>query len=421
MITVSYLAIGDELLDGRVQDSNLGRLGRCLDRFGARIHAGHVTTDDRDAIRRTLDRATEDEAVDVVVVSGGLGPTRDDVTRYAAADWAGRQMALDGDRLERLKELFEQAGYTFTPNNRRQCEFPEGAEVLQSNVGTASGFRLAEGGTEVYFFPGVPSEFQWFLDNFLEPRFVDDPDMQPWAKATLSFLGPGESSLETRLEDLLQAGEDAGAEIRFLAHAPLVTMEVSAPEEEVVQQVREAVMERSGDWVLYEDDEGTAALLGRLLKERGQTVATAESCTAGWISKELTDTAGSSSWFEYGFVTYADRAKRDLLGVREATLEAHGAVSRETVREMAEGARERSEADWALAVSGIAGPGGGTPEKPVGRVHFALAGPDGTLHHRASFRDRGRDYIRRATVITALAGLIWTLENKLEAHHWETL
>lgn len=410
---VAAIAIGDELLDGRIRDRNIPAIGRFLDERGLQLTDACVVPDDERRIAGALERTTD--RADLVVATGGLGPTDDDRTRAAAAAWMDRELTLDESSLERLKRRFDERGYTFTPNNRDQCYFPEGAEILDSQVGTAAGFAVEKRDTEVLFFPGVPREFDWFLDHHLAPRIAERA-VPPSASAQLGFLGLGESGVETRIEAATDLAADRNVSVRYLAEAPLVTVRLRGDNDSDVAAVREAVLDEIGDWLVVEGGDTLGARAGALLEAAGERVATAESCTAGWLSKMLTDVSGSSSWFEYGFVTYADQAKRRLLGVRRETLTDHGAVSPQTVREMAAGARGYAAADYALAISGIAGPTGGTDEKPVGTVDVGIATPEGLYSRRLQFPPKGRESVRRRSVQTALGLLIWRLTGRLERH-----
>ncbi len=416
---LSYLAVGDELLDGRVREANLATLGDHARRLGLSVDDASVIGDTNQTIVDALEAASR--RADILVVSGGLGPTQDDITRYAASQWASSPIELDEQHLSNLRDQFEARGFTFTENNRRQCEFPRDADILASDVGTAAGFRLVHNNCQAFFLPGVPSEFRWHVDRFVIPRLQEVSDGGETPTESLTFLGPGESGLENRLQSVLEKGRHEGARISFLANSPLVTIEVSATDRSVVDETIAGIRERSGPWVIASNRESPAEALARRLESAGATVTAAESCTGGWIGKLLTDAPGASDWFEYGYVTYANNAKIAMLGVSESTLEHHGAVSAEVVCAMADGARSRADADWALAVSGIAGPSGGTDAKPVGRVHFGLAGTDELWHHRATFPDRGRAYVRRTSALTAIAGLIWRLDDNLDAHDWSRI
>ncbi len=410
---VAAVCIGDELLDGRIRDRNVSVLGDFLEGHGSQLVDARLVPDAESRIVEALDEAAA--RAEAVVVTGGLGPTDDDRTRSAAAAWVDGELEFDEATLEHLQRLFDEHGYEFTPNNRRQCYFPEGAEILESRVGTAAGFALEQAGTRAWFLPGVPHEFEWFLDEHLAPR-MREAEGAPSASDQLTFLGLGESSLETRIGPAVDLAEDRGVSVRFLPDAPLVTVRLRGPDREGVGAVRRRILDEIGDWLATEGDVPLTGRIGEALEARDETVATAESCTGGWLSKELTAVAGSSAWFEYGFVTYADEAKMRMLGVRPETLEAHGAVSPETVREMAHGAREYAEAEHAVAISGIAGPSGGTDAKPVGTVDFGLATPDGIYSRRFQFPPRGREIVRRRSVVTAAGLLLWYLEGRLEAH-----
>ncbi len=417
MLSISGLCIGDELLDGRVQDENGPALGRMTTEIDARLESVRFVRDEHDRIVDALERASERS--DVIVTSGGLGPTEDDITRDAAADWIGDELQVDETLLERLETYFEERGFDFTPNNRRQCMFPASAELLQSHVGTAPGFRLERGDVEVYFFPGVPSEFEWYLDDLLQPRLADRTRDSQRVRQTMTFLGPGESTIETELEDVVERARQRDVHFSYLAGMPLVSVRLDGPDASTVASVRQEVEARWGDALVTDDRQSLPERVGELLESRGDTVATAESCTAGGLASRITEIPGSSTWFEYGTVTYADEAKMRMLGVREQTLHRHGAVSPETVREMAAGMRSYADSAWSLAISGIAGPTGGTDDKPVGTVDFGLGTPEGIYTRRVEFPPRSRAFVRHASIQTALSALIWRLDERLDAHDFE--
>jgi nicotinamide-nucleotide amidase len=411
---VAAICIGDELLDGRIRDRNVGTLGRFLGERGSRLVDAQVVPDSEEAIVEALKQGTS--RGQTVVVTGGLGPTDDDRTRSAAAEWVGRPLQLDDRMLARLKERFDARGYEFTPNNRTQCYFPEGAEILPTETGTAAGFACHHRGTRVWFFPGVPREFEWFLENHFADWLADAEENYE-ASSQLTFLGIGESSLETRIGDSVAWANEQDISVSYLADAPLVTVRLSGKDADDLAAARRKILDDVGEWLVTEGGDSLAENLGHLLEQRGETVATAESCTGGWLSKKLTDIPGSSAWFEYGFVTYANDAKRRMLGVPRETLAKHGAVSPQTVRAMARGAREYADSEYSLAISGIAGPSGGTDDKPVGTVDFGLATPDGVYSRRFQFPPRGREVVRHRSVKTAAGLLIWYLEGRLESHN----
>ncbi len=402
---ISMICVGDELLDGSIRDLNMRTLGSVLVDHGLKLDSSKVIRDGVDLISEALEKA-----VGIVVVSGGLGPTQDDVTRDGAAAWAGVQLAEDRESLETLRRRFEERNYPFTDNNRRQAFFPVGADILPNPRGSAPGFKLKVAGTTAYFFPGVPSEFQAFCETHLAPELAQGTGV----RTRLYFHGLGESQLETRLDGIEALAKELGSRVGYRADYPEIEVKLAADSDEALESAVAFVESKIGLYAIGRDDEDISTRVGRLLMEQGATVTTAESCTAGGIAAKITDISGSSSWFEQGFVTYSNAAKHALIGVSNQTLERYGAVSAQVVTQMAAGARERAGATHALAVSGIAGPGGGTAEKPVGTVHFGLASPEGVYHQLIHFRVRTRERIRAGTVYSALAMLLWRLDGQSE-------
>ncbi|MEZ4461091.1 MAG: CinA family nicotinamide mononucleotide deamidase-related protein [bacterium] len=400
---IECIAIGDELLDGRVVETNANWLGGQAFERGATL--SRVTTVADDVL--DIEGALEEAGGQIVVVCGGLGPTSDDVTRDAVARWLKTELVEDGPSKTRLEQRFAKRGITVTANNYRQVLFPRTAEILPTDVGSAAGFCVRLELRTFFFFPGVPSEFRWFFDTYVAPEL-------PGGQATrcqLHFFGRGESALEDDLQGLDALSEAHHVRVGYRATYPLIEIKLAGTPAGV-EAVRAFVLDKVGHYNVGEDNETLAARVGRLLNDRDATITTAESCTAGGIAAAITDVSGSSRWFERGFVTYSNDAKTEMLGVRAATLEAYGAVSAPTVCQMAAGARARANADVAVAVSGIAGPGGGTPEKPVGTVHFSVATRSEVWHYRAVFAGRSRDQVRQSAVYTALALVLALLEDK---------
>ncbi|RAL24920.1 damage-inducible protein CinA [Lujinxingia litoralis] len=412
MKRLGLLCIGDELLDGRVRDKNAHHvMMRGEDRL-FKVVEMRVVRDDEAHIIAALDAMS---TADIIVVSGGLGPTADDRTRDAAANWSEDTLLHDETSLQRLQARAAARGYTLSENNRRQCSFPSRATILATEVGTAPGFRVDHKGTQAFFFPGVPREFQWFVQRYLLPVLGTDSDQQA-ATTRLQFYGPGESKLETDLAGIEELATRLQGRVGYRASFPRIEVSLKAPEEEALAEMVTFVKERIGTYLITEGHETFFARVGRRLKEAQATVAVAESCTGGMLGAALTETPGSSAWFERGFLTYANQAKIDAVGVHPELLEKEGAVSAAVVCQMARGAAREAGAPFGLAISGVAGPAGGTPEKPVGTVDFALATPEGTYHRRTYSPGRDRDDIRLASVYTALSLLLWRLEDRLEAH-----
>ncbi len=400
---IAAIHVGDELLDGRVADANLRALGAFASLHGARVVSAQFVRDDVDALVAALHHAP----ADLVICSGGLGPTDDDRTREAAALWCECELVSDGSTLARIKERFASRGRPFTENNASQALFPKCANILATDVGTAAGFSAHHGAKTAFFFPGVPREFRWFLDHHLASKLPGASGDA--AIRTFHFHGIGESSLETAI------GALDVEQIGFRADYPVIELKLYGTPT-ALEAASALVLARAGRY-LVGTDETLPEQIGRLLVERGETVTTAESCTAGGISALITEVSGSSRWFGQAFVTYANEAKENLVGVHRSTLERHGAVSPQVAAQMAFGAAERAHASWGLAVSGIAGPTGGTADKPVGTVDFALdKGGQGTWVMRRYFGDRDRAFIRAGTAYSALQFLLWGLTDTLSEH-----
>ncbi len=396
------IAIGDELLDGRVAEGNAAWLGAFLFENGASLSRVTTVSDELDEIVGAIEYAR----APVVVICGGLGPTADDRTRDAAASWKQVELTEDAESRIRLEARFAARNIKITANNYHQAVFPAGAIVLPTEVGSAAGFELEADARRYFFFPGVPSEFRWFAQTYLLPLLAGARSH----RSCLYFYGRGESALENDLIGIEELAKNTDVRVGYRAAFPIIELKLSGAEQ-AVADVRRFVISRSAKFLVGENEEHLPHRVGRLLKAQSSTVTTAESCTAGGIAAAITDVAGSSAWFERGFITYSNQAKIDLVNVTSGILQKFGAVSAQTVCQMALGARQKAGADYAIAVSGIAGPGGGTAEKPVGTVHFGLATPSGVWHQHVVFSFRSREQVRTATIYTSLALLLAVLED----------
>ena len=406
MKKTAIVCIGDELLDGRTADQNAAHLIARSQELAMSVVEVRIVADELGAITAALSDLKE---ADRVVVSGGLGPTVDDITRHAAAHLIGAPLVEDSEALARLQERFASRGRAFTDNLRRQAKFPEGATILINHKGTADGFSLRHGSTDYFFFPGVPREFRWYVGEHFRPAPSYGVDT-----AQMLFFGLGESALEDHLGELVETAQAEGLKVGFRATFPFIEVVLGGAAEVVAARLP-AFRERLSPWLVGEQGQSLIERLAALLVDRGETVTVAESCTAGLLAAELTDLPGSSRYFQRGYITYANEAKIELLGVRTDDLDRHGAVSRPVVIAMARGAKSRSGATYALAISGIAGPSGGSSQKPVGTVDFALDTPRGTFYQRRCFpRQWGRRSIRTISVQMALSLLLRYLEDKLD-------
>jgi nicotinamide-nucleotide amidase len=401
-LTVVAISIGNEILDGRTTDSNLGFAARTLGAAGLRI-ARHATIgDDRAGIRAALERELAAGA-DVILLSGGLGPTADDVTRDALADLAGVRLIEDPAVRERLAARYARVGRAFTGVARRQALLPEGVEQLPNPVGLAPGLWLEREGRAVAAMPGVPAEYQAILGESVLPRLrrLAGPEMT--RSVALRTMGVPEAELADRIAAL--SIDWTGIELAYLPHPGGVDLRLvitggSEVESKLATAVA-ALAERFGDDVYARGEMAIEEVVGGMLRARGLHVAVAESCTGGMLGARLTRVPGSSDYFRGGVVAYANEAKIALLGVPPALLAAKGAVSEEVALAMANGARAKLDAEVALAITGIAGPGGGTEEKPVGLVYLAFAGQAKAVARRL-FLPASRELIRERATLLAL-------------------
>ena len=409
MKSIAIICIGDELLDGRITDENARYLIAQAGHHETRVKEIRILGDHRQEIAAALDDVDD---VDFVVISGGLGPTADDVTRDAAAEFSGDELVENQALVDQLRRRFKQRNFPFSDNNRRQCQFPSSATVLASEVGTAAGFLLRRQHSDYYFFPGVPTEFRWFAHRYL-PGF-DAKKQSPFAKKLL-FFGRGESELESRLHEVAAQAQRDEVSIGYRAEFPVIEIMLKGPAS-ASEAIEAGVRQEIGRWLIAEDDEAFSARVGRRLVEAEATVSVAESCTAGMVAAKLTEVSGSSRYFEQGYLTYSNESKLELLDVDPKSLKAHGAVSPQVVTQMAAGAKRRSGADYAIAVSGIAGPTGGSDTKPVGTVDIAIAGPQGVYYKRNHWPHRDRRQVRILSVYCALGLLLWRLEARLQEH-----
>lgn len=410
---VECVFVGTELLLGEILNTNAQYLSQRLAELGIDQYFQVTVGDNPDRLEATLRQALS--RADVVITSGGLGPTPDDITREVAARVTGRPLRLDPGVLAEVEGWFRRTGRTMPENNRRQALVPEGATVLPNPVGTAPGLIVPAGdgsGKALILLPGPPHELQrMFTDHvvpYLTSRLGDRP-LRLFSRI-LRFCGIGESALAELLgEDLLTRSDPTVALYAKVGEVHLRLATKAATPEEAEGRfapVLAAIRERAGRYLYGTDATDLETAVGALLRERGETLALAESCTGGLVAQRITAVPGASAYFLAGYVTYSNEAKVEVLGIPREVLAAHGAVSEATVRAMATGARERSGATWAVSISGIAGPTGGTPEKPVGTVWIGLAGPGVVEARRYQFRG-SRQEIRQWAAQTALA-LLWS-------------
>ncbi len=412
--TARLLLTGDELLRGFIQDANSGFIAASLRDLGIELDSIRVVGDDYAAIEHELRLARDTDGVDLVVVTGGLGPTHDDRTSEAVAAALGVEIELHEDALEVVESRVRAYGRmrtpeevaTFTPGNRKQATIPAGATWVDP-LGTAPGYVVADStGRAVAVLPGPPAELRHAWSGIVETTQLAALRARVGARheRLVRLWGIPESRGSQVLVDL---GHEDSPERRVTICARDGELEVAVRGSDVdaVDTLVDALRESFADSVFAVDDHREVVeLVGELLRARRWTLAFAESCTGGMLGAAVTDLAGSSEWFLGSAVTYSNAAKVALVGVSEDTLATHGAVSEATAREMARGARAAFGTDVGLGITGIAGPGGGTPDKPVGTVHVAIATPTEELH--LPLRMPGnRAIVRRRSCAIALHGL----------------
>lgn len=408
MNTVKIINIGDELLLGQVVNTNASTMSRMLTEAGFEVACVEVVGDRRDDIERALD---DHAGYDVVLITGGLGPTKDDITKKLLCDYFHSELVESEVALENVRRIFAVRGFELTPVNRAQALVPKCCEVLNNDLGTAPCMWFEHDGRVYVSLPGVPFEMEWLMANRVIPKLQETFNTDIIINKNILTQGIGESFLS----DLIEPWELALPECIRLAYLPVAGMTklrltARGPQEtslrEAIYHAVRGLYQIAGQYIVGEDCETLAELVHKTLTERGLSLATAESCTGGTIASSMTAQAGASAYFKGGVVAYSNEVKECALGVQHSTLEAHGAVSEETAREMAEGVRTRLGADLAIATTGIAGPDGGTPEKPVGTVWIAVADATHTEAQLLSFPGRRRQQNIDRTVNQAFSMLI---------------
>lgn len=393
-MTCAVLSIGTELTRGELVNSNGAWVSAELVALGFEV-VEHVVVDDDpgrigEALLRLASRAR------VIISTGGLGPTTDDLTSQAVAAATGKRLVRDDASLEAIRRRVEKAGRTMLASNAKQADFPEGAEILPNPIGTAPGFAICIGDCTAHFMPGVPSEMRRMFEEQVVARIralAPDTSFQ----SHLRTFGMAESAVGERLAGLEAAYP--GITLGYRAHFPEIEVKVLARSasralaRELCDRASSEVRARLGGCAYGEAQDTFAGVVGRSLRLRGWTLSIAESCTGGMVAQMLTREPGASDFLLLDAVTYANSAKTRILGVDEETIRWHGAVSPEVAEAMARGVKSVAGADVALAITGVAGPGGGSETKPVGTVYIALARPDGSVDvkHRLFGGDRDQN------------------------------
>lgn len=396
------ITIGDELLIGQVIDTNSAWIGQELNKIGLEIVQKTAISDSREHIIAALDNAKT--RANIILITGGLGPTKDDLTKYTLAQYFNCGFRTDAKVLEHVTEIFKRFNRPILDINMQQADVPEICETVFNELGTAPGMWFDVDGRIYVSMPGVPYEMKRMMENFVLPRIKKLGAHQHIIHKTLVSVGIGESFLSKEIEDI-EDSLPSHIKLAYLPNYNIVRMRLTAKgaDEAALQSdinnIVKKIYERVGEYIAIDEDTPMQELMGGLLKERNQTVATAESCTGGFIAHQLTSIAGSSVYFKGAIISYSNSIKISELGVKQETLDTVGAVSEETVEQMAKAVREKLNTDYSVATSGIAGPSGGTDEKPVGTVWIAVANKDKVISKKYKFHGTRQAIIERSAIM----------------------
>lgn len=411
---IEILTTGDELMSGLTQDGNFQWAGETLAWLGFDV-AYHTTVGDNKEILKSVFNTAKNRA-DAVIVTGGLGPTPDDLTIEAVSNFLNVGVELSEPALEMMTERFRKIGRKVSDTNMKQVYLPEGSKVLLNKWGTAPGFSYEVENTVFFFLPGVPKEFRAMMEEYVIPELKNkNPHMKKSCQRLVKTFGLPESEVAQKLYGI----ERAHVKLGYRAHFREIHLRVSssgdsfAEADALMDEFLKEIHARLGKYVFTTEGEMLEEVVGNLLTLNNMTLATAESCTGGLLSHRITNVPGSSTYFLEGVIPYSNEAKSQILGVSMELIESHGAVSAPVVEAMAKGVRSISDSDMGIGISGIAGPGGGTPEKPVGTVFIGLdSGTKGAISREFHFHGT-REEIKLVTVLNALDMIRQSLLNNV--------
>ena len=402
------IGVGTELLLGDILNTDAQYLARELAAMGIGLHYQQVVGDNPQRMRECISNALSRS--ELVILTGGLGPTADDLTKEICCEVMGEELVLDENILETIRSYFASKGRVMNENNTKQACVPKNGTVFRNANGTAPGCAVEKDGRVAIMLPGPPRELKPMFENEVKPYLAAKTGGIIYSRQVRTF-GIGESDMAARVADLLDGenptvapyAKDGEALLRVTARA-----DTKQQAEKMCDTVTQKIRERIGEYIYSTDGSNLEETAVRLLKENGQKIALAESCTGGYIAKRITDISGSSAVFEYGVVSYSNEVKQRLLGVKDETLQQYTEVSEQCAAEMAMGVKQLSGADFGLSVTGIAGPGGGTEDKPVGLAYIGFAYPGGVKvkELRTGKKENSREYNRYVTASTALHMLI---------------
>lgn len=402
------ITIGDEILIGQIIDTNSAWMAQVLNNIGIRVKQISSVSDDEQHILNALKEA--ETRADVILITGGLGPTKDDITKLTLAKYFGMGFRRDEETLNQVASIFEKANRPMIELNRMQADVPDGCVVIQNKNGTAPGMWFNEHGKIFVSMPGVPYEMMYMMEEDIVPRLKSSLNLPFIFHKTMLTAGIGESFLALRIA-AIEAALPAYIKLAYLPKLGQVRLRLSGTSLDEVQlhadinHYASLIADEVREYVVVEDDIALEKAVIDLMKSKNLSLSTAESCTGGYIAHLLTKHAGSSAVFAGGAVTYSNELKMAVLGVRASTLYEFGAVSEQTVQEMALGALQNFKTDYAISVSGVAGPDGGSIDKPVGTVWIAIASASGVEARKFTFGSKRVQNIER-TAAAALTFLI---------------
>jgi nicotinamide-nucleotide amidase len=404
MRKASIVSIGNEVLNGQTVDTNASYLSGKLLSISIPVVSSYTVGDDIDAIVRALELASGD--AELVLVTGGLGPTDDDVTRQAFAKFLGSELRLQSELLEKIKKMFVHRERPMPERNKIQAYIPASTKAIENNLGTAPGIRAESKGKLFFIMPGMPSEMKQMFEKSVFPELKRFAGKQAVIMLKLRCFGAGESVIAEKLGDLMQRGRNplinCTVQYGVIRLHIIATAEGKDEAQEMAEKCEKTLRNALGELIYGSGEQTLAEVVGAKLAQQKKTIAVAESCTGGTLAKLLTDIPGASRYFTYGWVTYSDTAKIKELGVKADLIEGDGAVSERIAEAMAQGARKGAGTDFAIGITGIAGPGGGSEQKPVGLVYISVDSDSGCETKRFVFAAHSRDFIRLQAAQTAL-------------------
>lgn len=383
----TVITIGDEILIGQIVDTNSAWIGQQLSDIGIKLYEIISCGDNAEQIISAIDRARANS--DVVIMTGGLGPTKDDITKNTLVSYFNTTLELNEELWERMKQIFEKRGLQVLEMNRSQAMIPKDSTMLPNQRGTAQGMWFERDGKVFISLPGVPHEMKHLMSAQVIPRLNERFTFPAIVHRTIMTAGAGESIIAQKLSEF-ENNLPANFKLAYLPNLGIVRLRLTAhgTNDDLARQADELefkLVEVLGDLVYARTDEKLEVVIGKLLRKNNATLSCAESCTGGYIAHLLTSVPGSSAYFEGSMITYSYDVKEKLLGVKNSTLNTVGAVSEECVREMLSGLLQKTETTYGIAVSGIAGPGGATPDKPVGTVWIAVGNSEKMVAKRYQF------------------------------------